>query len=1086
MVGRFAGGSDQAVADTLQGRRQQGSVTKGDDPVPTGFRLADTPSGRMTACNLSVRAVVAGFAVLAALALAATLPNAAFGADSTLETSSTAGAEAVPAGNVADGPGNAPNAPGLTADGPKSEDAAGGPGYTADAPGDAADGPGSAADRPGNAADTPGHGADGPGNSENAGHAADGPGNSANAPGRADDAPGGGANVDRGTSVSQEADASASAEQRDVDNTSIAVHVDEPGDGTPVGQENRATADAAASTSAAVENAGEASVQQNAQADASAAQSGVSNTSIVMRVGSPGDDPGVSQANLATSNASASAALGSGDAAYGAQGATATVTQEGITNTAVSVRVFSPGEDGPVDQINAVSASTSTGGADGTEYAAAQQDGVQNTSVSIRVESPGASGTVTQQNAAAVAVTAGSTNGVAVAVTGDAQNTTLSVAVGGSDLDRPGPAGLQVWIWNWAWQRDESDSLDGIAGAAMTSWNWDWDGGNTAVPGGTITSRAANEGDNERVGTWEWSWDWTRTGVAGWAWGWNVQGSLPCSSCVWIWNWTWSWTGQPGDDISATTPWASAVNDASPPGQLNVAQAEADAVATTQVAQTVRQEGMGGPQFAGQLTDVVQIADAVANAQQADVGSIAWDLDQPGQFNIVRSDAAALLDGTVGQDAEQLLAARDAGSAEQWSGQQVDLAQVGGAEASTSQHDALLTSHGAHHAHGAATAAGSADVAQQVNQGGLVDGGTSSQSAGQLTLVEQVVDAAARVDQSGTPHSRRAGGTAGASTSATDLIIVEQVAAQTSARDAGTGVQLVSQLVYAAQDASAYATTTQQAGSSALPLARSEADALNRAAVVQTAAQSSIGSLGFDLQEVAQESIAVQLAMASSTSSGGIAGSAAVVNCAIVEQGATQSLGAGSALVGGNDLNGFCSPPSAAPGSSPETPSPTWDVLMTLASTVTPAGVVTQPTRIDDEPGLFYGGRRAGASRTPTTTHQVPGLAALQGQRPTRPGVGSPQFTKFSALHSTQARLDTRPGSHAGTGDAGREPPLPPVGDPPTWVSALAAAVSGAGPSGIAAILLAFVLVPPLLLRAREGSVVRRPTDVLAPIDVPV
>ena len=71
----------------------------------------------MTACNLSVRAVVAGFAVLAAFALAATLPNAAFGADSTLETSSTAGAEAVPSGNVADGPGNAPNAPGLTADG---------------------------------------------------------------------------------------------------------------------------------------------------------------------------------------------------------------------------------------------------------------------------------------------------------------------------------------------------------------------------------------------------------------------------------------------------------------------------------------------------------------------------------------------------------------------------------------------------------------------------------------------------------------------------------------------------------------------------------------------------------------------------------------------------------------------------------------------------------------------------------------------------------------------------------------------------------------------------------------------------------
>jgi hypothetical protein len=234
--------------------------------------------------------------------------------------------------------------------------------------------------------------------------------------------------------------------------------------------------------------------------------------------------------------------------------------------------------------------------------------------------------------------------------------------------------------------------------------------------------------------------------------------------------------------------------------------------------------------------------------------------------------------------------------------------------------------------------------------------------------------------------------------------------------------------------------------------------------------------------------------MASSTSSGGIAGSAAVVNCAIVEQGATQSIGAGSALVGDNDLNGFCSPPSATPFSSPETPSPISDVLMSLASTVTPAGVVTtpagvvtQPTTIENEPGLLYGGRRAGASRTPTTTYRVPGLAAaLHGPRPTRPGVVSPQYTKFSALHSTQARLDTRPGSHAGAGDAGREPPLPPAGDPPTWVSALAAAVSGAGSSGIAAILLAFVLVPPLLLRAREGSVVRRPTDVLAPIDVPV
>jgi hypothetical protein len=54
------------------------------------------------------------------------------------------------------------------------------------------------------------------------------------------------------------------------------------------------------------------------------------------------------------------------------------------------------------------------------------------------------------------------------------------------------------------------------------------------------------------------------------------------------------------------------------------------------------------------------------------------------------------------------------------------------------------------------------------------------------------------------------------------------------------------------------------------------------------------------------------------------------------------------------------------------------------------------------------------------------------------------------------------------------------------WISALATAASGAGPSGIAAILLAFALMPPFLLRAREGSVVRRPTDVFAQVEVPV
>jgi len=46
--------------------------------------------------------------------------------------------------------------------------------------------------------------------------------------------------------------------------------------------------------------------------------------------------------------------------------------------------------------------------------------------------------------------------------------------------------------------------------------------------------------------------------------------------------------------------------------------------------------------------------------------------------------------------------------------------------------------------------------------------------------------------------------------------------------------------------------------------------------------------------------------------------------------------------------------------------------------------------------------------------------------------------------------------------------------------------VSGGGTSGIAAILCAFTLAAPLLLRVPAGSAVRRPADVLSRIDVPV
>ena len=906
--------------------------------------------------------------------------------------------------------------------------------------------------------------------------------------------------------MSQEAGASASAAQRDVGNTSVTVHVDQPGDGTPVGQENRATADAAASTSAVVENAGEAAVHQDAQADASAAQSGVSNTSIVVRVGSPGDDHGVSQANLATGTASASATSGPGEV-YGAEGATATVTQEGVTNTAVSIRVFSPGDDGSVDQINAASASASTGGANGAEYAGAQQDGVRNTSVSIRVESPGSSGPVAQQSESNAVVSAGDADDrTAVAVTSDAVDTTVAIAVAGSDLERPGPAGLVIWEWTWTWQRDESDGLGDPTGTAVSSWDWNWDDTSSGASNrrGNVTSRTARDDEAGRqAGSWEWNWQWTREGVQGWSWLWNTQETLSCISCVWIWNWTWTWVGQPplgtatagpnADVISGSAaiaePNADVISGSDAPGQLNSAHATAEAAVTADATQLTAQEGLGPEtQFVGQLTEVQQAAEARADARQADVISISRGSGAPKRSNVVLGDASAVLDASVLQDAEQILAAADAAEADQWVGQQVDITQSGSADATAAQEHATLTGSGTHEAAGRAHANIKSDISQHVFQDGLVDGGSNEQWAGQLALVEQVADATSAVVQTGAAPSRRTGGTARASASAYDFALVEQASDQAAARVAGEGSQVVQQLVFVLQDGSAHGTTVQQAGGSVVPVATSAAQVSNRAAVSQAASQAAAGTSGIDIQELAQESIVAQVGASVSISNGGIAGTATVFNCAVSQQGAAQAIGAAAAPAFAVDSSTFCSP--AAPQTfAGDAPAPVGD---TPAAQSVPVGGATVPVTAiatnDEEPMIFRGGRGARSAGPRAAERGAPGRIAPIDRHAAPPVVGLPASNnKLSAPPSAQARFDSRPGSNAGAGDAGREPPLPPAGGgPPSWVSALAAAVSGAGPSGIAAILLAFVLVPPLLQRAREGSAVRRPIDVLSRVDVPV
>ena len=868
---------------------------------------------------------------------------------------------------------------------PTSDAAAGPQGNAAAAPGDA--------ESPGNSASAPAHAADSPGNAANApGHAADSPGNSAAAPGHTgeekdkddkqaknDGAAGGTAGetgeapraeTDQGTSIGQKADASASAAQEGVGNTHTAVRVDEPGNGQAVGQENRAEAGADASASAGAGTEAPSGAHQDVQAGASASQSGVSNTTVIVRVGSPGDDAGVTQTNVASSTATS----GSDGGPSSAEDAQATATQEGAANANVSIRIFSPGDDGPVSQSNEASAAAQTSGSARPGEAVADQDGVRNTTVSIRVESPGTAAQVAQVNKAKAEVTptqGGSGDGVAVAVSSDALNTVVAVAVGAADLDRPGPTGLQIWVWEWVWEGDESESIQGLIGADMSSWMWTWDSEGKAKGRGTVTSRVAGDDDRDRQGgSWDWKWDWNRQGVANWTWQWDWQGSLGCGSCVWIWNWSWNWTGQPAD--SASTNRLGASGDATP-GQLNTARADAEAVATARVDQSATQDGSGaGTQFAGQLIQVQQVAEAVADAYQTDVVSLTWGHDQLRQSNIVVGNATVVLDATLAQDVDQLLATGGGAIGDQWSGQEIELQQFGAVDATASQHDAVLTGTGAHGAFGTADADAAVACRPARHPGRVcqrrdalpVGRPAHARRAGRQRRLDRRPGGHAPLEarrRHGHGHLLGGGAPARDAEGGSD--------GRPRCRD-GVAVGRAARLCRAGRIRVGDDHAT---GGAALPLASSEADAANRAAVVQEGSQRADGSAALDLQELLQQSIVVQKAVAVSTSNGGIAGIATVVNCAVTQQGAAQSIGAGPGVTPAADLTTFCFPatPSPRAAESPTSAPTASDPGAPTASMAPVVAAIGSPATADDDPAIFHGGRAVAASPCPVRSISV-------------------------------------------------------------------------------------------------------------------
>jgi hypothetical protein len=246
----------------------------------------------------------------------------------------------------------------------------------------------------------------------------------------------------------QDADADATAVQVKPSNTASSIRVLSPGDDGDVSQSNSATALGIAANlnktdqttdqsqaggsgygSGATQVAGqEASNYQDADADATAVQLKPSNTASSIRVLSPGNGGDVSQSNSTTAlaaglnanktdqsidqsqgGASAPSMLGEkADGKYPSKGseytqiagqkatnrqdadADATAVQVKPSNTASSIRVLSPGDDGDVTQSNAATAVGIAANLNWTDQSIDQTQGGSYESPCVRCEYPDA------------------------------------------------------------------------------------------------------------------------------------------------------------------------------------------------------------------------------------------------------------------------------------------------------------------------------------------------------------------------------------------------------------------------------------------------------------------------------------------------------------------------------------------------------------------------------------------------------------------------------------------------------------------------------------------------------------------------
>lgn len=259
----------------------------------------------------------------------------------------------------------------------------------------------------------------------------------------------------------QLAAALSSASQHGAQNTNAPVRVLSPGNGGSVSQANDASSTATSSS--------HNSTDQSADQDRGGGSCGCGSTAPATPAADPAAAPTAAppqQANAADSTAAAGnsngtdQALGQSQAGTGSgiqtadqkagneqvAGAASSAVQEHPTNTNISVRVLSSGNDGPVSQTNSVSSDASATNHNSTDQRAdqdqsgggcgcqsggpsiqvsdqsswdkqvagalsvAKQEGAKNENSPVRVGSPGNGGNVTQSNSATSSASASNGN----------------------------------------------------------------------------------------------------------------------------------------------------------------------------------------------------------------------------------------------------------------------------------------------------------------------------------------------------------------------------------------------------------------------------------------------------------------------------------------------------------------------------------------------------------------------------------------------------------------------------------------------------------------------------------------------------